>query len=53
MTTQYIIVGLIITLAAGNMVYRLIRSIVKPSSKCDGCSSNCGRCALQEFRKTG
>ncbi|MEI7491215.1 MAG: FeoB-associated Cys-rich membrane protein [Bacteroidota bacterium] len=50
MTVQYIIVGFIIAFALGSVVFKLIRSIVKPVSKCDGCASGCGGCAISELK---
>lgn len=50
MTIQYIIVGLIVASAVGSIVLRLIRSIKKPVSKCDGCSAGCGGCAIHELK---
>jgi uncharacterized membrane protein YraQ (UPF0718 family) len=49
MTIQYIIVGLIIAIATGIVIYKLIRSLTHPIIKCDGCAiSGCGGCAVKE-----
>jgi len=50
MTTQYIIVGIIIASAIGSVAYRFIRSLNKPAGKCDGCASSCGGCAIHELK---
>ena len=50
MTIQYIIIGLIIASALGNVAFKLIGSIVKPVSKCDGCPTGKGGCAISELK---
>jgi len=51
MIIQNIIVLLIIASAAGTVVYRLVRAVIRPAGKCDGCaSSGCGGCAIHELK---
>ncbi|GEM_PF-3171957 len=50
MTTQYIIVGLIIASAAAIVALKLIRSVRKPAGKCDGCASASNGCAIHELK---
>jgi len=51
MIIQYIIVSLIIASATGTVVYRVMKSVTHPSSKCTGCASAaCGGCALHELK---
>ncbi|MEI6889817.1 MAG: FeoB-associated Cys-rich membrane protein [Bacteroidales bacterium] len=52
MTIQYIIISLVIASAIGRAAYSLIRSMIKPESKCNGCNSGCGGCAILEIKKT-
>ena len=50
MTIQYSIIGLIIATSVGIVAFRLIRSITKPVSKCDGCATSHGGCAVHELK---
>jgi hypothetical protein len=50
MTTQYIIVGIIIASAAAIIAFRLIKSIRKPAGKCDGCALASNACAIHEMK---
>jgi len=49
--TQEIIVLTIIAAAAGIAIYRLVRFVFHPFSKCESCSMNCTGCALDELKK--
>ncbi|NCA75250.1 MAG: FeoB-associated Cys-rich membrane protein [Alphaproteobacteria bacterium] len=52
MIVQNIIVGLIVSAAAGSVIYRFVRSLTHPASKCDGCASSaCGGCAIRGLKE--
>ncbi len=48
---QYILTLLIVLLALGIAVYRFIRFLKHPVSKCDGCGKDCMGCSLEELKK--
>ena len=48
---QVILTIIIVVLALGFAVYRLIRFLKHPVSACDGCGSDCMGCSLEELKK--
>jgi hypothetical protein len=51
MDWQIIIVEIIVAGASAYTLYKLFRFVKNPFNKCDGCSSNCGGCSLDELKK--
>jgi len=51
MIWQYLTVGLIILIAITVSIFRLVKYLKNPLRKCNGCSSNCSGCALEELKK--
>lgn len=51
MDWQLITVGGIVLAALAVTGYRLVRYFTNPLRKCDGCSSGCGGCSLEELKR--
>ena len=48
---QIIIVAVIVAVAAGITVVRLIRYFRDPLRKCDGCGMSCNGCPLEKLKE--
>jgi ferredoxin len=48
---QIILTGIIVAAAAAIVLYRLLRFLVRPQSKCESCGMNCTGCPVDELRK--
>lgn len=51
MVLQTYITLAIVFSAAGIALYRIIKSLVNPLTKCDGCGKGCGGCSIEELKK--
>jgi hypothetical protein len=47
---QLLITILIVTIATGIAVYRIIKYFKDPLHACDGCEKVCGECPLEDLR---
>lgn len=48
---QYIITLIIIAIAAGIAIFRFVKFLRNPYSKCDGCAQSCSGCAIDDLKK--
>ena len=48
---QNIITGLIVFLVLGVTLYRIVDYFRNPLKGCEGCSSHCNTCSLEELKK--
>jgi hypothetical protein len=51
MDWQYIIAVTIVLSATVLTAVKLVRYFISPASKCNGCSSGCGGCSLEELKR--
>ena len=48
---QLIITAIIVTVALGFAIYRIVRSLRNPLKGCEGCDQNCAGCSLEDLKK--
>lgn len=48
---QVIITIIIVAIAIGVAIYRMVRYLRHPLRGCDGCEKNCSGCSLEDLKK--
>jgi hypothetical protein len=51
MTFQVIITVIIVAVALGFAIYRIVRSLRNPLKGCEGCDLNCAGCSLEDLKR--